>query len=414
MQRGRLMMVLGLFLALDVCLMSGIVLFVLASNNDDNTADNTTVEQADSFEPITVGVLLTGSLDDYGWQSLGGGAVGYAETDIADYRVLIYANLNPAGDSGYLLENETGDLVERGARYIFIAPDFAAADKARVVEHFPGVVFITNVYTRRDVERLLPGLAGVEADAGWMAPNLGVGAASAPGTASGPDTTEQVPASRKALGILLISLVIVLGTAGAAVWMNWNARPARSKPKRKRRRSADRAGINERELAIERRFRERKTDFAAQGEPLPLVHELSTYVQDDEWFDESFSIETPDGAYLGECGIGIARWAKGGEPGKTGGLEVWLFDKHDIDTDSRFLVTSRFLEDERAWRRLTAEGRTVEAKPDALMVLETKTLRLQVRVLGAEHGYDPDWHAYNYMDYIVVELAAWQKDGAGK
>ncbi len=42
--------------------------------------------------------------------------------------------------------------------------------------------------------------------------------------------------------------------------------------------------------------------------------------------DQAFSIDDDDGTFLGECGVGL----------ENGVLQVWLFDKNDIKTDTAY------------------------------------------------------------------------------
>ena len=56
-------------------------------------------------------------------------------------------------------------------------------------------------------------------------------------------------------------------------------------------------------------------------------------------FDESFAIETEDGEWLGECGMGISETLDDGTPRRVAAFEVWLFDKPNTRTVTNVLMS---------------------------------------------------------------------------
>ena len=64
--------------------------------------------------------------------------------------------------------------------------------------------------------------------------------------------------------------------------------------------------------------------------PPLLGHFITTYKLGEDTYDESFSIETPNGEFLGECGVSILEIIGSGQPDKVTVFEVWLFDASDI------------------------------------------------------------------------------------
>jgi hypothetical protein len=69
-------------------------------------------------------------------------------------------------------------------------------------------------------------------------------------------------------------------------------------------------------VAVKRAVAEQKTDFVAAGEVAPVSQYMSTYILGDDLYDDSFSIETPSGEFLGECGSGISETIGVGDPRK--------------------------------------------------------------------------------------------------
>ena len=66
------------------------------------------------------------------------------------------------------------------------------------------------------------------------------------------------------------------------------------------------------------------------GRTIPLAQFPTEYNIGHDTYDDSFSIETSTGEFLGECGVGISESIGIGDPKKVTAFEVWLFDKNDI------------------------------------------------------------------------------------
>lgn len=163
-------------------------------------------------------------------------------------------------------------------------------------------------------------------------------------------------------------------------------------------------------VSVQRAAAEQKTDFSAAGEKPPVGQYMSTYILGDDLYDESFSIETASGEFLGECGSGISETIGVGDPKKVTATEVWLFDKNDIRTVTKVLMSRHAYNDEAIRTKLAPKGEAVLAEPGMVTTLETQTLRVQVRIIDLQYGagaLPPD----SFFERITVELAAWPKEG---
>ena len=142
----------------------------------------------------------------------------------------------------------------------------------------------------------------------------------------------------------------------------------------------------------------------------PLGHFVTSYALGNDSYDESFSIETSSGDFLGECGVGISETIGVGKPDKVTAFEVWLFDKNDIRTITQVLMSEHALNDPELRATLAPKGEAILTQVNEPLVLETATLRLDVvvteRVYGA--GALP---SNSYFDRLTVELVASQKEG---
>jgi hypothetical protein len=135
---------------------------------------------------------------------------------------------------------------------------------------------------------------------------------------------------------------------------------------------------------------------------------MASYKLGDDLFDDSFSIDSPGGEFLGECGVGISETIGVGDPKKVTAFEVWLFDKNDIQTVTKVLMSAHAFMDDTVRQRLAAKGEPVQATPGSQVVLETATLQLVARVVDMAYG-EGALPEESFFDNMIIELAVWQK-----
>ncbi len=168
-------------------------------------------------------------------------------------------------------------------------------------------------------------------------------------------------------------------------------------------------------LEYRQQAEDQKTDFAAQGGSPPMGQFMSSYVTGDDLYDDSFSVETPDGMFLGECGAGISEVLQPivpGEAKKVTAVEVWLFDKNDIRTETKVLASEYAMNDPELRQKLATKGDVIPLQPGQTLELVTQTLRLEARVVDLE--YLDVAPGNGVISRLTVELAAWQTEGAAE
>ena len=148
-------------------------------------------------------------------------------------------------------------------------------------------------------------------------------------------------------------------------------------------------------------------DWEGVGQP-PLGHWFTTYELGEDTYDESFSIETQMGEFLGECGVGISEMIGVGDPAKVTAFEVWLFDKSDIRTVTKVLMSEHAYQDEALRARLASKGEAVLVEPGSPFVLETSGLQVRVDVTELVYG-DDEMPAGSFFSKLTVELVATTK-----
>lgn len=153
-----------------------------------------------------------------------------------------------------------------------------------------------------------------------------------------------------------------------------------------------------------------RTNFEEMGLAPPITQTMTTYVLGDDLYDESFSIDTGGGEFLGEYGIGVSETIGVGEPKKVAALEVWLFDKNDIKTATKVLMSEHAYNDPVIRGRLEPKGDLNVVKPGEQVLLETETLQLLATVVDLEYGVGA-LPPNSYFERITLELAIWPRSG---
>jgi hypothetical protein len=151
-----------------------------------------------------------------------------------------------------------------------------------------------------------------------------------------------------------------------------------------------------------------RTNFESLGVAPPIAQNMTTYVLGDDLYDESFSIDTASGDFLGEYGVGVSETIGVGDPKKVTALEIWLFDKNDIKTATKVLMSMHAYNDQAIRSRLEAKGELVQIEPQKQVMLETETLQLLATVVDLQYG-DGAMPPASYFERATLELAIWRK-----
>ncbi len=106
--------------------------------------------------------------------------------------------------------------------------------------------------------------------------------------------------------------------------------------------------------------------------------------------------------------MGISETIGVGDPKKVTAFEVWLFDKNDIQTVTKVLMSRHAFDDPGISQRLASKGEPVLAEPGKIVVLETATLILEAVIenMGYGQGALPQ---NSFFDQMTLKLQIWQK-----
>lgn len=156
----------------------------------------------------------------------------------------------------------------------------------------------------------------------------------------------------------------------------------------------------------------RRPPFADSGPVVrsatPVGHFITTYEFGNDSYDDSNTIESENGEFLGEYGVSIAEAIGVGEPRKVTALEVWLFDKNDIRTVTQVLMSEHAYYDDAFRAKLAPKGEAVLARVGETLVLETASLTLHARVVDLEYrgGNLPPQSVF---ERVTLEMTAWAR-----
>jgi len=128
-----------------------------------------------------------------------------------------------------------------------------------------------------------------------------------------------------------------------------------------------------------------------------------------ESFDTSYSIETDDGEFLGECGVGVAETVGESSPERACAMEVWLFDKSDIRTTTKLIVSDYAMQDGEIREAIAGRGDMVRAQSGQTIKLDTAGLTLAVQILDLKYAESPDAPPKSYFQALGLEMTAVQK-----
>ena len=132
----------------------------------------------------------------------------------------------------------------------------------------------------------------------------------------------------------------------------------------------------------------------------------------DDDYDDSFSIESPTGDFLGECGVGIGDLIGAGEPNKVSAFEVWLFDKNDIQTVTKVVMSYYAHNDAETRNRLSAKGDPIVAEPGSVISLQTASLEVEARIVDMTYG-ESALPSQSFFERLTIELRAWSREAPG-
>ena len=153
--------------------------------------------------------------------------------------------------------------------------------------------------------------------------------------------------------------------------------------------------------------------MALSAEPMavPIARFRTAFTRGHDTYDDAFSIENANGDFLGECGVGISETIGATAPKNVTAFEVWLFDKNDIRTITKVIMSDHAFFDDALKAKLAPKGEPVLARESETIVLETATLIINAEITEMDYGAAADLPDASYFERFTIELSAWAKEG---
>lgn len=154
-------------------------------------------------------------------------------------------------------------------------------------------------------------------------------------------------------------------------------------------------------------------EVAWEGEgPPPIKKWSGTYNLGNDTYDEFFTLETPDGDFLGESGMGIWEAVPGTKPKQVTAFEIGLFDKTDIVTRSLIILSESSYNDETTAIKIDgnpqAEG--VLAEKGKKYDFSSSVMRIEATIEDMEYGDGEE--GVKYFTKLTMTLSVFLIEGA--
>lgn len=206
-------------------------------------------------------------------------------------------------------------------------------------------------------------------------------------------------------GVLLpvLFLVVLLGAIVVAIFYFLN------------RRNQTRDGSEPNELVYEEMPAAVPSAVAESQEDVtavPIARFHTTYSRGHDAYDDSFSIENSNAEFLGECGVGIAESIGTDATKNVTALEIWLFDKSDIRTITKVVMSDHAFFDDAIKAKLAPKGEPVLARDNETIVLETASLIINADITEMAYGSGGELPPKSHFDRITISLSVWSKEGS--
>ncbi len=240
---------------------------------------------------------------------------------------------------------------------------------------------------------------------GQPLPNPTPGGARPPGSTPAPSAP---PASSGGLDPLvsigLIAFVVILIVAAGAIFYFRVLPTMKARPPRPARATTGQAAATAPTAPAAPSARETPGAPAATTAPGGLGRFVPQYNLGNDNYDTSYSLETARGEFLGECGMGISETIGEGKPDKVTAFDLWLFDKADVRTVTKILMTDYAYKDQTLRTKLATKGETVLAERGKILQLETASLRIEAQIVELVYANNPNYPPNSHFQKLIVEI----------
>jgi len=139
----------------------------------------------------------------------------------------------------------------------------------------------------------------------------------------------------------------------------------------------------------------------------PLANHIWTFVMGDDLYEETCSIDSKKGHFLGECGIEIARTMENSTPKRPTAFDVWLFDKNEINTRSAILMSHNAFDNDLLRIQFEVKGKPILAEIGKEIEIGTDHLTMRIRVLDMICAQNEPGRC-EYFQRLSLDVSIWE------
>jgi hypothetical protein len=140
----------------------------------------------------------------------------------------------------------------------------------------------------------------------------------------------------------------------------------------------------------------------------PLERFVTTYEMGNDVYEDSFTVNSPGGEFLGECGVGISEPIGVGGQKKVTAFEIWLFDRKPSRTSTVVLMSQYAFQKEDLRATLGPRGKPELAEEGSDFWLETPGLQLRVVVREMRYGKGP-LPEHSFFESLTLQMEVWAR-----
>ena len=151
----------------------------------------------------------------------------------------------------------------------------------------------------------------------------------------------------------------------------------------------------------------------ATTSPGGLGRFVPSYTLGNDNYDTSYSLETPRGEFLGECGMGISETIGEGKPDKVVAFDLWLFDKADVRTVTQILMSEYAFKEQNIRTKLGTKGEIILAEKGKTLRFETASLRVDAQIVELIYATNANYPPNSHFQKVIVEIVPSLKTDGG-
>jgi hypothetical protein len=224
-----------------------------------------------------------------------------------------------------------------------------------------------------------------------------------------PNPAEKGGTPTGVLGVLVVLGILIAG-AGAMVLGANVVRRRKAVPRPAPVQEEARPSLEAEEVLLEEEIPAKSADDEVAAESNePLERFVTSYEIGNDVYEDSFTINSPGGEFLGECGVGISEPIGVGGQKKVTAFEVWLFDRKPSRTSTIVLMSEYAFRKDDLRAVLAPRGKPILAEPGSDFWMETPGLQVRVVIRELRYGKGP-LPQNSFFEGLTLQMEVWSRE----